>query len=144
MSEHLLSYTHTDGKPKQVSAAQPLPVASDKTLSTVDVTIAHDGSLSGASADLGSAGIARIIMPATWDAAVLTFQVSQDNSTWNNLYDANGTEYTVQAAASRSIILPPADFVGIRYIKVRSGTAGSAVTQTSAGDRIISLVTRSF
>ncbi|MBW7970964.1 hypothetical protein [Bradyrhizobium sp. BR 10289] len=100
------------------------------------VTIASGQSLSG-SVDLGRQRAVRVIIPATWTAANLTFQVSYDNVTFSNLYDSSGNEYTVQAGASRSIILPVADFIGIRYLKVRSGTSGAAVNQTSAATLII-------
>jgi hypothetical protein len=108
-------------------------------LTTATATIANGASLSG-SVDISGKGILRINMPASWTAAVLTFQTSMDNSTFNDLYTAAGTEYTVQAAASRSIILPPADFAGVKYIKVRSGTSGSAVNQGASRD--LALVVR--
>ena len=94
-------------------------------------TIANGASLSDA-VDLGDARAARIVMPASWTTANLTFQTSPDGSTWNNLYDSYDTEYTVKAAASRSILLPLVDFLSIRYLKVRSGTSGSAVNQGGA------------
>lgn len=83
--------------------------------------------------------IAGIVMPSGWDAAALTFQVSDDDgSTFNELYDSSGNEYTVQAAASRRIIVPLADFLAVGLIKLRSGTAASAVNQTA--DRSIGLI----
>lgn len=82
----------------------------------------------------------RINMPATWTTAALTVLVSDDNVTYRNLYDASGNEYTIQAAASRSIILPPADFAGVQYLKLRSGTSGTPVDQN--GDRTLRLEVR--
>lgn len=101
------------------------------------VVIASAASLSGA-VDLGSSRLARIAMPATWTAANLTFSVSYDGTTFSNLYDAAGVEYTVQAAASREIIVPLTDFIGVQRMKVRSGTAAAAVVQ--GGDRTLNLV----
>jgi hypothetical protein len=103
------------------------------------VTIASGASLSGA-VDLNGCGLVRIQMPAGWDAAVLTFQVSLDGLTFANLYDRAGNEYTVQVAASSSIIVPPSDFAGLRWLKVRSGTAGVAVNQTA--ERVLNLMVR--
>lgn len=111
------------------------------SIATATATIANAASLSGAVA-LSGKGIIRIVMPGTWTAANLTFQTSADNNTYNDLYTSTGSEYTVTAAASRSIILPPADFVGINYIKVRSGTAAAAVNQ--GGSRDIILIVRAF
>lgn len=81
-----------------------------------------------------------IIMPGTWTTADLTFQASEDGSTFNDLYDELGAEVTVTAAASRYIRLSPADWARIRHLKVRSGTSGSAVAQ--GGDRTITLLLR--
>ena len=91
-------------------------------------TIANGASLSGA-VDTGGGTVCGIAMPGTWTTANLTFQVSADGATYQDLYDKGGTEYTVTAAASRYIELPPADFAGIRFLKVRSGTTGTAVNQ---------------
>ena len=95
-------------------------------------SIALNGNLSGA-VDTDNGQPIGIAMPAAWDAANLTFQVSHDGgTTFNNLYDKDGTEYTVTASTSRYIILPPADFAGITHFKIRSGTAATPVTQTAA------------
>lgn len=113
-----------------------------------DLTISSGGSLSAAqefqktvNAQNGEALI-RLDMPSGWDAAGITFQVSEDGQTYRNLYDAAGNEKALTVAASRAIYLPPLDFAGIRFIKVRSGTAGSPVNQTA--DRTIRLVTRAM
>lgn len=113
------------------------------------VTIANGASLSdvavlnfpvGTEASGVRETLVGIIMPAVWSAASLTFQASNDNSTFADLYNAAGAEITVTASTSRWIALDPADFVGIAYLKVRSGTAGAAVNQ--GGDRVITLVFR--
>jgi hypothetical protein len=131
------------------TAANSLSVApgSDTTwtvasgqVSSVTVNIPNGAAGLSAGTDLGLYRAARIAMPATWTAANLTFQASYDNATWNDLYDSYGVEYTVTAAASRSIILPIADFLGIRYIKIRSGTAATPVNQGAGRDLIVQLV----
>jgi hypothetical protein len=96
-------------------------------------TIANGASLSAA-ADLGQKTLVGIEMPAGWTAANLTFQVSDDNVTYNDIYDNAGIELTMIAAASRYIIATPANWIGVRYVKVRSGTAGSPVNQGAARD----------
>lgn len=105
-------------------------------VTTTTASIANGASLSGA-VDSSAGRLARIDMPASWTAANLTFQISSDNATWLNLYDALGAEYTVQAAASRGLIVPLIDFLGARYIKIRSGTAAAAVNQ--GADRVLTL-----
>ena len=85
--------------------------------------------------------LAGIVMPAAWTAADLTFQVSLEGSTFVPLYDANGVEVSVKAAASRQIQVQPADFAGVRYLKLQSGLTGATVNQ--AADRAVTLITRS-
>ena len=94
-------------------------------------TIANGASLSGA-VDLRGLTPVRIIMPSAWTTANLTFNVSYDGVNFTNLYDELGTEKTVTAAASYSIYLAPADWVGYKQLKIRSGTSGTAVNQGGA------------
>lgn len=107
-------------------------------VSTTSATIDQSSNQITSAIDLGTSRLARIAMPAAWTTASLTFQASYDCSTYNDLYDATGTEYTVTAAASRAIIIPYADFIGVRCLKIRSGTTGSPVTQGSS--RTLNLV----
>lgn len=117
-------------------------VRQDNQLVPVACTIAINASLS-AEIDLGTSKVlCGIIMPAAWDAAGLTFQAAAaSGGTFANLYDQYGTEKAMVAAASRYIPLDdPGFWLGVRYLKVRSGTAASAVNQTAA--RTITLVTK--
>jgi hypothetical protein len=110
-------------------------------LTTVTVTITNGTSLSAA-VDIGNAGIVRVLMPATWTAAVLTAQVSQDNATFYDLYNADGTEWSATVAANHAVVMDVTVWTGMRYVKLRSGTGGAAVNQ--GGDRILTLVTRAL
>jgi hypothetical protein len=100
-------------------------------------TIANGASLSDA-VNLQGGRLVAIVMPAAWTAGDLTFQASADGTTFNNVYDEDDAEVVVEAAASRHIILNPGVWLGIRQIKVRSGTSGAAVNQ--GGARLITLV----
>lgn len=120
--------------------AQPFP-------HTLDVTIAENTSLSAAFTvregvhPQGSCTPTAIIMPASWTPASLTFQVSVDGTTFQDLYDEYGSEVTVTAAASRTIRLTAADWWGVGLsIKVRSGTSAAVVNQTAA--RALKIVCR--
>lgn len=64
------------------------------------IAIANGASLSGGDAMAGSPPMA-IQMPAAWTTANLTFQCSADGTTYADVYDKDGAEYTVTAAASR-------------------------------------------
>lgn len=110
-----------------------LPGLSFKFLS---VKIASGQSLSNALAVL-NLHIVAIVMPAAWDTAVLTFQASWDGNTFLSVYDINGSEVTVQAAANRHIILPPLSVPTARQVILRSGTTASPVNQTAAANLIL-------
>jgi hypothetical protein len=106
---------------------------------SVPATIALNGSLSD-SVDLGGGKLAGIIMSPAWTAAVITFQGSEDGTTFYDLYDRYGSEisWTVVAGKlhSNDDIVP---FLSLRYLKVRSGTTASAVTQEA--ERTLGIIT---
>lgn len=112
-------------------------------LETIQVTIVTTTSLSGP-VDLNGLAPVALQMPATWTTANLTLQGSPDCSTYNNVYDMYGTEYTITAGASRYIVLKPGDFAGFKCLKVRSGTSGTPVNQVGAEDstRLLTLMLR--
>lgn len=116
---------------------------------TVTFTIAESASLSGA-VDFKACTMARIIMNPDasgtgWTTANLTFQHSADGVTYGNVYDQFGNEVTVTvptaaSSAAVTIILSPGDWWNVRYVKIRSGTSGTAVNQAAA--RTIKVVCR--
>lgn len=117
-------------------------VTAANSLSSVTASIANGQSLTS-EIDLGAGRVlCALDMPADWDAANLTFQASYNTGgTFDNVYDQFGTEKTVIAAEDRFIPLDdPAFWMGVRYLKVRSGTSGTAVNQTAA--RTIQLITK--
>lgn len=111
------------------------PVVSE-AIDVLTATIANGASLSGV-VDLGGRKLVAIDMPAAWTAANLTFQASCDGVTYDDLYDG-AAERTLTVAASRYQAQVISDWVGIRFLKLRSGTSGVPVNQ--GADRIISLV----
>ena len=108
-------------------------------ITSVTATIANGASVSG-DIDLGAARLGRIAMPAAWTAADLTLQTSHDNVTWNNLFDKDGGEYTIKAAQGRSMLIPLADMLSVRYLRIRSGTSATPVAQAAARSLILVLV----
>ena len=111
------------------------PVGS-QAVETTTVTIENGGSLSGA-VDLGGRKLVAIVMPDTWTAASMTFQASPDGTNYFNVYDGP-TERALTVAASYYSELNISDWIGIRWFKIRSGTAGTPVNQAAA--RTITLV----
>lgn len=107
---------------------------------TVTATIAAGSSLSGnVTLPLGYY-LAALVMPSAWTAADLTFQVSADNATYADYYDNAGVEVTVPADASRAIMLDSDTWRAVRFLRLRSGTSSTPVTQTSS--RTITLICR--
>lgn len=100
--------------------------------------IAKDGSITGV-IDLAGYALCGIQMPAAWTAADLTFQVSHDGQTFADLYDHDDNEVAVKVDAARFIQLNPQDWLGVRFLKIRSGSAQTPTTQDA--ERIIVLVT---
>lgn len=112
-------------------------MASQKTKT---VTISSGTSLSG-EVDLGPYELVAIHMPAGWDAADLTFQAADSpGGTFHDLYDDDGNEVTVTAAASRAIAVKSDEkaLAPLHAIKIRSGTSGVPVNQTA--DRTLTLI----
>jgi hypothetical protein len=101
--------------------------------------IANGASLSGI-VDLGTYRLFGILMdPTAWTAAALTFQVSIDGVNFYNLFDDTGTEINWTVLAQQFItVAVPAKWLGIRYIKVRSGTSATPVNQ--GGARALNLI----
>ena len=101
---------------------------------TKTATIAAGASLSGA-VGTGGLDLVAIITPSGWDAADITFQALYNGSTYFNCYISTAdTEVTIQAGASRFITIPAGTLSGAASVKVRSGTAASAVNQGDAVD----------
>lgn len=106
---------------------------------TATASIANAGSLSGA-VDLGTMRPARLVVPAAWTAAAISFDVSADGVTYGPLYDQYGSEVSISSAnvvASRQIVLDPTLFMSVRYLKVRSGLNGAVVAQGAQRDIVI-------
>lgn len=114
-----------------------------QTFSSTTAAIANGASLSGVCRP-GEKTICAVVMPATWTAAGLSFQVSDDGgTTWYELLDQDGVAVTVASpAAATRYNLSAMDFQSANAFKVRSGT--SAVPVAQGGERTITFITRKF
>lgn len=101
-------------------------------------TIANGASLSDA-INLGDDIPVGLQMPAAWTAAVVTFAASYNGSTYVSVRKNDGTEYTATVAVDQQVALDPAIMAACQFLKVRSGTAASAVNQGAA--RVIQVLT---
>ena len=105
------------------------------------VTIASGQSLSS-SVQLNGGFVEGFYMPAGWDAAVVSFLVSETDANYVPLIDALGVEMQIAVAAGRAIQLPLGSLHGWNWLQLRSGTSGAAVNQTA--NRTLTLITRPY
>lgn len=102
------------------------------------VTIAAGASLSGASTKVNGMRLVAVVTASTWDAAKISFQVSNDGTNFFVL-KPKGTEYECAAVTgAAAVAVEPQYFVGFDYIKVQSGISTAATNQVDA--TIVTLV----
>lgn len=113
-----------------------MTVLNDKAIDfrTETVTIANGATVSSA-IDLQGCTMCGIILPAAFTGVALTFQVSDDNVTYQAAYNTSNTALSATVAQGRSYMLTPTDFAGVRYVKLVSGSAEGAA-------RTIKILTR--
>lgn len=76
-------------------------------------------------------GIKRILMPPAWTSAWLSFQVSPDGTTFQDLYWPNGAPVVVTVVAGTTIVTN-SDLWQAAYFKFRSGSAATPIPQAQA------------
>ena len=99
-------------------------------LNTTSATIAASGNLSP-EVDLGAQVLVGLYVPSSWTSANITFQASPDGVNFGNLFSYLGAEVTFVAVPGQFLAVDPTLWRGARAIKVRSGTSGTPVAQTS-------------
>jgi len=139
----LLSYADGAGKVQVAGPGAPMPVGSgDPSFLTASIP---NGTAITPAIDLGSQRLHRIVIPAAWTAAAISFDVSYDGTNFAPLFNSAG-EFSLASAtvvaASRSVLVDLPTFYGIRYLKVRSGLVASPVNQAAQRDLILVTVAR--
>ena len=135
---YVAGFLNAAGDAVAPSTDNGMPVAGAQ-LKTAVATIASGQSLSP-SVDCGAARLARLETPATFEPTSVSFMVSSDDVTYMRMDKADGTEFTVTTAASRSVTVDLAEMIGVRFIKVRGGTLGSPTVVAAARDVRLVLV----
>jgi hypothetical protein len=98
--------------------------------------IAAGESLS-APVDLTDKEIVRITMPAGWDNANLTFQISTDGQGFNDLFTDDGKESTMVVTIGAAVVISDVHAAVKKaavFLKFRSGTRSHPVVQTAQRD----------
>lgn len=113
-----------------------MTILTDKALDyrTETVVIANGGTVSGA-IDLQGLTLCGVILPSAFTGAAITFQVSDDNVTYQAAYNTSNNAMTMTVTQARTYMITPTDFAGVRYLKLVSGSAEGA-------ERTIKLLTR--
>lgn len=98
----------------------------------ITTTIAASATVS-ATIDMRGMRLAGLIIPASMTSTALTFNVSNDGSTFVPLKDTTNAAISITIDSSAAAYpLVPMDFIGWRYLQVVAGSA-------EASDRTISL-----
>ena len=112
-------------------------IPTQKTYATATVTTSTDG-LSNV-IDLGGHTVNSIQMSTAWTAANLTFAGSVNSSAemMTVRHTTACTELTYATTDNYQVTVDPYLLSGLRYLQVRSGTAGTPVAQ--AAERVLIL-----
>ena len=82
--------------------------------------------------------IMALIMPPQWDPAPITFQWSNDNGFWYDVFDRFGKEIAFSFVPNALIpIQSPYGFYVYPYLQVRSGSRAYPVLQSASRQFII-------
>jgi hypothetical protein len=139
-TEYAPTHTLVDKDGALIDVPAGLPIRGSYPISKT-ATIASGAAVSGV-VDLAGCLLSGFIMPAAWTAAVLTLDVSVDGT---NLFPVFQTTSTTETELSYAVTINrayPVDsslFIGVRYVRLRSGLVAAAVNQAQA--RAITLLT---
>jgi hypothetical protein len=113
-----------------------MPVAlHPEQISYESVTIANGQTTSGAIKIFGTT-LCGVVVPASFTGTTLQFQGSHDGTNFNTLYK-DGADLSVTVTSSKFVVLQPADFAGVNYLKLVSGSA-------QTGDKVLYLACRAI
>lgn len=98
----------------------------------VPASIAN-GQQASAAIDLKGFTPCTLFMPAAFTGTAITFQVSTAiDGTYEDLYNSSGqVSYTV--SQGKAYALDPKDFYGVRFLKIKSGSAEGAARTVTIG-----------
>lgn len=102
------------------------------TTRTQTVTIPAGASLSGPSTKEASYRLMGIVTPSGWDAAKISFEVSNDGVNYFTLHTGTAEYELASVTGAFAIALEPKYFIAWDYVKVRSGLVGAATNQADA------------
>lgn len=123
---------------KSVSDEYPLPVTNSASYGSETATILAGESLSD-EIDISGYSLVGIKLPSVFEGSSVTFQASDvTGGTFYNVYDSAGNEFSATVRAS-SVVTDLPELAPLRFIKIRSGTAGTPVVQVSNREIVVLL-----
>lgn len=87
--------------------------------------------------DFGGQALIGLIIPPAFTSTSLTFKMSDNNTTFYDLYNKDGNQLKITVAPNRAILFTPGDFIGCRWLQF----IGSA---TESANRAIILILRNL
>jgi len=118
------------------------PKMTDRATVQISTTAASSGQSDGV--DLGGNALGGVLVSTAWTDAQITVQGSFDGTTYFDVYTSTGGEVTIGTSGSSAIVgrylsFDPFPFVGLPFIKLRSGTGASPVTQVATRSLTLAL-----
>jgi hypothetical protein len=102
-------------------------------LIVIDGPTIREGESLSDGADCSEGTIVRITVPQEYNDGdmpnAMSFQVSSDGESYNDLYDDQGKEITIVARPNQGIVIDRAWARTVAFIKLRSGTADKPTKQ---------------
>jgi hypothetical protein len=125
--------------------ADPVSVAfsGDNSCIQIPVTILA-GTTTSNNVYLGaSLSIIGILSPPVWTTASMSFESSLNGITgWGSVIRFPGSAYNVGADINRLIAVTPTNMLPFMYVRLRSGTVNTPVTQVAT--RVVYLIARAL
>jgi hypothetical protein len=106
---------------------------------SLTITIPSGSSLSPAVFIADGSKLERIVTPSDWSIADLTFQVSNDNVNFFDLFDQEGREVTAQITPGTTVVLDLKNQFTSTAIKLRSGNRQHPVKQPADRNFVLSI-----
>jgi hypothetical protein len=103
---------------------------------TLETTIAN-GQTKSEIIDMKGSSLKTILLPAAFDGANLTFEVSDDRINFYPYYNISNVAVSIDITAGRAYGVAAIDFYSIQYMKIVSSVSQGA-------DRTIKLITRAI
>ena len=98
----------------------------------ISVTLSTTSTGQSDAIDCAGATLSSILMATSaWTNASMTFLGSIDGSNFYDIYGSTGNEIAYTTTASRLMTFDPAFWLGMRWIKIRSGTTATPVAQAA-------------